>query len=149
MRSDFNLKTNLRSSSQPWSVVPFHLSQRIELLGDHSPEPFIRAEILKNRKRVCHRLTSSPGFDTTTYKLFLSLTDDALLRFFNMCLDLRSAPRLWMITILIGILKPGKDAKKPASYRLIGLESCLLKMFTLLWDDRFPTDNARLINEHL
>ncbi len=35
------------------------------------------------------------------------------------------------------IFKPGKDATHPASYRLVGLESCLLKMFTLLWDDRF------------
>ncbi len=117
------------------SVIPSITTDRT--LRRSFSRHFIRAEILKNRKRVCHRLTSSPGFDTTTYKLFLSLTDDALLRFFNMCLDLRSAPRLWMITILIGILKPGKDAKDPASYRLIGLESCLLKMFTLLWDDRF------------
>ncbi len=66
------------------------------------------------------------------YKLFRALSVDALLRFFNLCLDLRSAPRMCMFTILIGILKPGKDATDPASYRLVGLEFCLLKTFTLL-----------------
>ncbi len=71
------------------------------------------------------------------YKLFTALSVDALLQFFNLCLGLRSAPRMWMITVLISILKLGKDATDAASYCLVGLESYLLKIFTLLWDDWF------------
>ncbi|PBK82326.1 hypothetical protein ARMGADRAFT_1001676 [Armillaria gallica] len=79
---------------------------------------FAREEIIRNRDRVAQRLQSTPGFDTATYKLFTALSVDALLRFFNLCLDLRSVPHA-------------------ASCRLVGLESYLLKMFTLLWDDWF------------
>ncbi len=98
---------------------------------------WVLADIKLNRERLTGRMRSSPGFDTTTYGLFMALSEEALLQFFNMCMDLRSAPRWWMVIVLVGILKPGKDPSNPSSYRLIGLEACLMKMFTLLWDDRF------------
>ena len=38
--------------------------------------------------------------------------------------------------MIAAVRKPGKDAKDPASYRTIGLDSCFLKMLTLLIDRR-------------
>ena len=37
----------------------------------------------------------------------------------------------WFRTVLVGILKRGKDAKNPIEYRIIGLGSCLLKVCTM------------------
>ncbi len=62
---------------------------------------FVRAKIIRIQDHVSKYLQSTPSFDTMTYKLFMSLSIDVLLQFFNMCLDLHSAPCLWMITILI------------------------------------------------
>ena len=42
------------------------------------------------------------------------------------------APSAWMKTVLTGLLKRGKDKGDPNNYCAIGLESCGLKMMTLL-----------------
>lgn len=81
-------------------------------------------------------VSGASGWDRTTYALFLRIPNDRLCRLFNCCIELRGAPRLWLITVLIEILKVGKDARFASSYRLIGLESCILKMLTLLIDER-------------
>jgi Reverse transcriptase (RNA-dependent DNA polymerase)/Endonuclease-reverse transcriptase len=47
----------------------------------------------------------------------------------NSCLKLAYFPLPWKVGKVIGILKPGKDAEQPISYRPITLESCLGKMF--------------------
>ncbi|SJL12634.1 uncharacterized protein ARMOST_16063 [Armillaria ostoyae] len=74
-----------------------------------------------------------------TYARFLAIDNDKLLCLYNRCLDLQGAPRLWLISVLIGVLKPGKDASIPGNYRLIGLESCFPRVFTLLIDQRLQT----------
>lgn len=84
-------------------------------------------------------IDSCTGFDTATYARFLAIDNDELLCLYNRCLDLQGAPRLWLISVLIGVLKPGKDASIPGNYRLIGLESCFLRVFTLLIDRRLQT----------
>lgn len=43
------------------------------------------------------------------------------------------------LVALVAILKPGKDALEPSSYRLIGLESCLLMMVTFITERRMVT----------
>ena len=59
----------------------------------------------------------------------------------------RDAPRQWLISILVGILKTGKVNTDASSYRLVGLESCLLKMLTMLIEMRLTAwaDWARVL----
>ncbi len=49
------------------------------------------------------------------------------------------APSDWLVTILVGILKNGRPVSEASSYRLIGLESCLLKTMTMLIEIRLKT----------
>jgi hypothetical protein len=53
------------------------------------------------------------------------IPNEALLKLFNHYIQNRMAPQDWFTTILLGILKPGKPADDPESYRLVGLECCL------------------------
>jgi hypothetical protein len=55
---------------------------------------------------------------------------------FNACVDSLDAPQLWFTTVLLGVLKIGRASTSPDSYRLVGLECCLLKFLTLLIDRR-------------
>lgn len=91
---------------------------------------------LKEKARE-HTGGGTPGIDGTTYKLFLSIPNDALLVLFNTCLTDMDAPHIWLTTLLAGILKAGKSPLDPDSHRLVALESCLLKMKTALIDRRF------------
>jgi hypothetical protein len=48
------------------------------------------------------------------------------------CTRKRDGPSIWFKLIIIGFLKKGKNNTNPDSYRIIALESCLLKVLTLL-----------------
>ncbi len=39
---------------------------------------------------------------------------------------------MWLTSVIVGILKKGKPANEPESYRVISLECCLLKMATMI-----------------
>jgi hypothetical protein len=100
--------------------------------------PFSLSDITDAKARIKKRASkSSTGVDDLSYKDILKLWNDAMREFFNMCITQCAAPELWQSTIVIGILKPGKPSDRPDSYRIIALESCLAKMFTLLVDRRF------------
>ncbi len=58
----------------------------------------------------------------------MKIMNNVLADLFNECLDTGTVPTTWLTTILIGILKPKKPAEDAESYRLVGLESCLLKV---------------------
>lgn len=45
-------------------------------------------------------------------------------------------PDNWLSSLLVGVLKRHKDKRLPENYRVIGLESCLLKGLTWLIDRR-------------
>nr|GAT46372.1 predicted protein [Mycena chlorophos] len=58
--------------------------------------------------------------------------------------DARDVPSAWLKATTVGILKPGKPATDPASYRLVVLESCGLKGLTTLVHMRITEwSNAR------
>lgn len=99
--------------------------------------PFSLEELQKVMRKIRDRSSkSSRGIDGVSYKLISSLSNDTLLTLFNACITNFDAPQDWFTTILIGILKQGKNPADPESYRLIGLESCLLKVLTALIDLR-------------
>lgn len=105
--------------------------------GGFFSSPFTLDEIYAAKVRAHkHPANSASGVDTTTYKLFISIKSDVLVELFNSCIDSLDAPHTWLTTILIPILKRGKDPLTSSGYRLVALESCLLKMLTLLIDTR-------------
>jgi hypothetical protein len=88
-----------------------------------------------------HGLDTALGVDGFSYGDCLAVPNEKLLEFFLFCLRNEDAPRPWLISLLIGILKKDKDATDPSSYRLIALECCMLKMLTLIIDRR-PREGA-------
>lgn len=109
---------------------------------DHSEEGFFsRAfgldEIAWSKEKAQeHTGKGTPGIDRSTYKLYTQIPSEALRELFNQCVLRQDAPHLWLVTLLAAILKAGKSPLDPESYRLVGMESCLLKMLTLLIDNR-------------
>ncbi|KAJ7116279.1 hypothetical protein C8R43DRAFT_902438 [Mycena crocata] len=109
---------------------------------DTSPQQSYTREItieeIEAMKRhiIAHGLDTAMGVDGFSYKDCLAIPNENLLEFFRYCLKNQDMPRLWLTSLLIGILKQGKDATEPSSYRLIALECCMLKMLTLIIDRR-------------
>ncbi|KAL1670942.1 hypothetical protein EV122DRAFT_172433, partial [Schizophyllum commune] len=66
---------------------------------------------------------SAVGFDRQSYAVFVAIPNEALQDLISACLRDRDAPH----------------ALAPSSYRLIGLESCLLKMVTFIIERRMVT----------
>lgn len=73
---------------------------------------------------------SSPGPDEVHYAMLkhLSVTQKIqLLKFYNHIYISHTFPKSWKETLIVPILKPGKDPKQPSSYRPISLSSCISK----------------------
>ena len=109
---------------------------------DHTPQGFFSRsfcldEIEGAKRHLAQRHTKgSPGVDSVSYQTVLDIPSDILLQLFNSCISSLDAPQSWLTTVLVGVLKLGKPATSPESYRLVGLECCLLKVMTLLIDRR-------------
>ncbi|KAL1738961.1 hypothetical protein HDZ31DRAFT_18271, partial [Schizophyllum fasciatum] len=101
---------------------------------DTTPEklfspPVLAGEIAEAKRRArAHGPRSAVGIDRQSYSAFLSIPNDALQQLVDRCLETCDAPGVWLITSLVAVLKRGKNPVDAASYRLIGLESCFLKM---------------------
>lgn len=79
-----------------------------------------------------HRENSATGMNRISYSEIIELDNELILSLINLCLDSNNTPSIWLSTTLTGVLKHGKLALDPESYRTIGLESCLLEFMTLL-----------------
>ncbi|PBK80019.1 hypothetical protein ARMGADRAFT_1092564 [Armillaria gallica] len=77
------------------------------------------------------------GLDDIAIDTIMRIPNDILTDFFNKCLATLDAPGIWFTTILTGVLKANKSALDPENYRIIGLQSCFLKVFTWLIDRCF------------
>lgn len=128
--ASFNATRLLENKSLSDSI-PTHTS-------DSTPEqffsrPFATEDIEWAKARITkHRPSSATGIEGVSYSDILEIDNDVLLVLINQCLATNDAPSIWFTTILTGILKKGKPTSDPDSYRTIGLESCLLKVMTLL-----------------
>ena len=109
---------------------------------DRTPQAFFSRRItMKDIQEIKKRLRnksfrSANGIDSVSYAKIMSIPNEALITLFHACLDNVDAPQQWLVTLLIGILKQGRTVDDPESYRLVGLECCLLKVLTLLLDGR-------------
>jgi hypothetical protein len=105
---------------------------------DTTPEKFFSSEWceddgawVKEHLRK-HSLASSSGEDAITYADVVEIPNEDLIYLCNECVKRKDSPSLWLRTVIIGLLKRGKPGWNPDSYRIIALESCLLKVLTLL-----------------
>lgn len=92
-------------------------------------QPFTMQELLR---ALCCRKATAPGPDRITYSMLHHLSTaslEGLLGFFNLVWREGFLPSCWKIATVIPLLKPGKEASDPASYRPIALTSCLGKTF--------------------
>ncbi|KAF5383705.1 hypothetical protein D9615_003606 [Tricholomella constricta] len=109
---------------------------------DRTPEGFFSSPLslgeLQWAKRKLERdnLHSACGADNVSYPTIARIPNMNLLSLLQLCIDLRRAPGPWLHTVLIGVLKRRCNPTNPNDYRLIGLESCMLKLLTLLIDKR-------------
>ena len=73
---------------------------------------------------------TAPGEDNM-YEILLHLPDETkkfLLNLYNLIWCSSILPKSWAISIILAVLKPGKDASLPTNYRPIALTSCLCKL---------------------
>ena len=99
--------------------------------------PFCLEDVEWAKNHLLRRHTkAAPGLDKVSYQTVVDIPNEVLLTLFNGCIGSLDAPQDWFTTVLVGVLKLGKPETSPGSYRLVGLECCLLKVLTLLIDRR-------------
>lgn len=86
---------------------------------------------------IVERLKCAQGSDAKTNLDAMEIANDDFAFLCNECIRTQDCPSIWMRTTIIGILKKNKPAENPESYRVIALESCILKVLTLLIHKRF------------
>ncbi len=67
------------------------------------------------------------GIDGVNRWETLAIPDEELLKLFNHYLDTNEIPRVWLMSLLAAVPKKYWDLALPDSYRVISLQSCLLK----------------------
>ena len=108
-------------------------SQTVDLTPDQFfSKPFSVEEISDAKTHLKDRKNSARGADHIGYKEILDIDNLALASLLNLSVEKRGAPSSWLSTVIVAIIKPGKQMDDPNNYRAVGLESCLLKLMTLL-----------------
>jgi hypothetical protein len=75
---------------------------------------------------------STPGWDGISQSTIMSIDSEKIRDFANACVVTRGLPAVFILSLLIAILKRGRDRRDPNNYRAVALESCLLKFIMLL-----------------
>lgn len=93
-----------------------------------------RPVTIQELKRTIIKLQNkkAPGFDLITKEIVTELPKKALVflvTLFNSVLRVQHFPRLWKVSIVTMVHKPGKPPEEPTSYRPISLLPVLSKMF--------------------
>ncbi len=91
--------------------------------------PFNMSEL---KKAVLNVKKTSPGKDNICYTMLAHMEDsmlDVILKLFNTIWKTGKIPTVWKQSVIVPILKPGKDLYNPSSYRPIALTSQLGKQW--------------------
>ena len=75
---------------------------------------------------------TSPGEDEILYLMVINLSTSSkkfFLDVLNQFWNSGTSPDSWKISIIVPILKPGKDSSLPSGYRPIALTSCVCKIY--------------------
>ena len=108
--------------------------------------PFTMNDLLAAIKAI--KNNKAAGLDDILCEQIKQLRPGALnwhLKMFNECLGTNNIPKLWRKSKVIALLKPGKDAASPKSYRPISLLCHTYKLFERLILNRI----APFVDEHL
>lgn len=77
------------------------------------------------------------GIDNIPNESLKNKTAECLLHnLFALCFDTGSIPDIWKLSIIVPILKPGKDKREPNSYRGISLISTVAKIYNYILNTR-------------
>lgn len=82
------------------------------------------------RRAISSARQTSPGKDRICYTMLSHMKDgtlEAVLSLFNFIWNTGIIPSIWKQSVIVPILKPGKDPSNPSSYRPIALTSQLGK----------------------
>lgn len=95
--------------------------------------------------------TSSPGHDSINYNMIKNLPITAkryIQKIFNQIFDDGKYPKKWKLSLIIPILKQGKDSSQPNSYRPISLTCCIGKVLERIINNRLQwwLDRNKLID---
>ncbi|KAJ3550428.1 hypothetical protein NMY22_g490 [Coprinellus aureogranulatus] len=102
--------------------------------AQHFSKPVTEDEVAAMKSLLHARSAerTSDGLDCIGYSEMMAMDNDVVAELFNKCLDDLVIPTAWLTTVLTAIPKKNKPKDDPESYRSIALESCGLKMLTLL-----------------
>ncbi|KAJ3489999.1 hypothetical protein NLI96_g1734 [Meripilus lineatus] len=104
---------------------------------DAFTRPFSIPEIEQIKAHIIrHNVHSARGPDSVSYEDLLCIPNDTLTDIFNSCIAQQVMPVSWCNAFIAARPKKGSVQNDPNSFRTIGLESCMLKMITLLIDRR-------------
>jgi ribonuclease HI len=140
---------------------PSFIAHKREVEADFQHEVSPSDECLYNSKFTLAELysairvkkDSSPGPDGLSYSLFKHLTPRSL-KFILNCLNILWSegvvPDQWRRSIIIPVIKKGKDSKHAASYRPISLTSCFCKIYETMVNKRLKwhMESSLLFNPH-
>lgn len=91
------------------------------------------------KRAISNSRQSSPGKDGICYSMLAHMDDNVLLivlRLFNQVWDTGKIPVAWKQSVIVPILKPGKDSSDPSNYRPIALTSQLGKTMERMITER-------------
>lgn len=103
---------------------------------DHNTPPFSMVEL---KTCLIDKRDTAPGIDKVSYSMLRNLPNNAvdkLLQIYNRVLFGEHIPAIWKESIILGFLKPGRDADCAANYRAIALTSCALKILEQMIKNR-------------
>jgi exonuclease III len=143
-RSTFEKRMNPISPAPPcFDISKLHLDKLIAdsiplCTVDNTEEKFFSTPISEEevgRAKVHFAKkskNSSSGIDNVGYDDLMDVDDKAIAKLLNQCLDHIDAPSTFFTTVIIALVKIGKSKSQTENYRAIALESCTLKLLTLI-----------------
>ncbi|KAK7051923.1 hypothetical protein R3P38DRAFT_2762385 [Favolaschia claudopus] len=121
--------------AQLYRTIPRRTRDRTS--NDIFSRPVTEKDIGRMKKKLRSRAhRSACGIDDVSYAKILTIPNDALVFLIETCVRDCDAPQRWLVTILAGFLKQGKPADDPDGYRLVAKECCLLKLCTMVFEER-------------
>lgn len=113
-----------------------HVAIKRIMLGDNTDLPFNMFEL---KKAFLNARQTSPGKYNICYTMLAHMEDNSLaevLRLFNRVWETGKIPIAWKQSVIVPILKPGKDPSDPSNYRPIALTSQLGKTMERMVTER-------------
>ncbi|PBK65745.1 hypothetical protein ARMSODRAFT_891526 [Armillaria solidipes] len=122
-------------------------------MEDHSPlwsfsQLILCADIDRGKEHLeVYSVNATPSVDAISQKDVLAIPTEELIHLFNYCLQNNKIPWAWLLSLLAAVPKKERDLTTPENYYIIGLQSCLIKLLTLIIDFQVTKwmDNADIL----